>query len=79
MMRKMGQYNPDNDNLTRLRALVDQLDKGGDRKVATKINGIIEAGKKDVRKAKDSASKVKCYESIIASISAILMGTKHYV
>lgn len=70
------------ENLAKLRELIEKLDPQGDteyQKVAIKISEIVESGKKDIKKAKNAECKLRCYESLFASISAILTGIKNYV
>lgn len=72
----------ESENLARLRELIEQLDPKDDseyQKAATKISAIVESGKKDINKAKSAEGKLRCYESLFASITAVLTGIKHYV
>lgn len=71
------------ENLAKLRELIEILDPQVDdteyQKAAAKISEIVESGKRDIRKAKNAECKLRCYESLFASISAILTGIKNYV
>lgn len=66
-----------NENLKRLRELSDELcaSPNNDYKVVVKkLKTIIDEGKKEIETSKTSQTKIKCYETMCASITTILAG-----
>lgn len=66
--------NVTNKNLERLRELSDELcGTPNDYKVVVKkLKSIIDEGKKDIEKSSSAQTKMKCYETMCASITTIL-------
>lgn len=66
--------NVTNKNLQRLKELSDELcDSPNEYKVVVKkLKSIIDEGKKDIEQSSSAQTKVKCYESMCASITTLL-------
>jgi hypothetical protein len=62
-------------NLDRLKELSDELcglPKDEYKVVVKKLKTIVEDGKKDIEHASTSQNKIKCYETMCASITTLL-------
>lgn len=67
--------NVTNKNLERLRELSDELcnlPKDEYKAIVKRLKTIVDEGKKDIERSSSAQSKIKCYETMCASITTLL-------
>lgn len=66
--------NVTNKNLQRLKELSDELCDSPDeyKVIVKKLKSILDEGKRDIERTSSSQTKMKCYETMCASITTLL-------
>ena len=67
------------DNMTKLRALTEKLNKEDNteyRFIIKKLKKIVDGGKDEIKVSKDPKDKIKCYETMCKSITNLLEDIK---